>query len=81
MSKTVRYDDKYQKTDHRRAGRSRRTRRLSAQAIHKGEVDTARIARAVIQIALSEAERESEAERDTEAKEPRANSAARKDDQ
>ncbi|MFT3663041.1 MAG: hypothetical protein QM809_17230 [Gordonia sp. (in: high G+C Gram-positive bacteria)] len=61
MSKTIRYGDNYQKKDHRGAGRPRRARRLSARAIHREEVDTSRIARAVIQIALSEAEREVEA--------------------
>lgn len=58
MSKSIRYDNRHTVTEHRRAGRPRRARRLSARAIHRNQVDTSRIARAVIEIALAEADRE-----------------------
>lgn len=59
MSKTHRHTDKYNpKPEYRRAGRPRGNRSISVRSIRRDEPDLAKLSRAVIALALAEAERE-----------------------
>ncbi|MFD6516554.1 hypothetical protein [Rhodococcus sp. NPDC060176] len=71
MSRTYRHNDKEKrKTDYRKGGRPRKDRNISVRGIHRDTPDLQRLSRAVIALALAEAEREA-ANDDSRAKELR----------
>jgi hypothetical protein len=57
MSRTIKYNDKYQKRD----ARPRDRRRISARAVRREDPDLRRMGRALIEFALAEADAEAQA--------------------